>query len=131
MDLNTHNICSELNDINKTYFSFLAYILNITNKINIEFQAEAQRIHVLLPTITTYFKTIIQNFIKEEYYQAVLDNQVNFKDEKIFLNYDEIYIGANASIILNKSISKDDSKKIIMNWRAYYIERCKQILNRI
>ena len=32
---------------------------------------------------------------------------------------------------MNKTISKDDSKKIIMNCRAYYIEQCKQIYNRI
>ncbi|XP_055909380.1 uncharacterized protein LOC129944171 [Eupeodes corollae] len=46
MDL-AHNICSEITEINKTYLSFLGYVLNITNKINIEFQAEAPKI----PTI--------------------------------------------------------------------------------
>lgn len=40
----------------KLYFSFLAYTLDIVNKLNLEFQAEGFRMHILLSRVTGMYK---------------------------------------------------------------------------
>ncbi|XP_036336249.1 uncharacterized protein LOC118746509 [Rhagoletis pomonella] len=97
---------------NKIYYSFLAYILNITNKINIEFQSEKPRVHALISSIKAYFKTILQNFVKEDSY--------------------EIHIGAKALLILNKaSLNTQEVNELRCFCKSYYVELCGQILRRI
>lgn len=131
MDL-AHNICSEITEINKTYLSFLGYVLNITNKINIEFQAEAPKIHTLLQTVKMYYKTLLQNFVKPPFIDDLQLHKIDFSNENIFLKLNDIYIGAKAAIIINKkNISDSDVRAIKINCRDYYIELCKQVRSRI
>ena len=125
-----HNISSEMTDENMTYFYFISYILNITNKINIEYQSEEPKIHVLLPTIKIYYKTILSNFIKREYIDSV--DKIDFSNSDFYLEMSEIYIGAKAGILLSKGTLKEEKiKEIKKVCCAYYAELCKQISSRI
>ena len=64
-----HSITSQMTDSKKIYFSFPAYILNSTNKINVEFQSESPKIQILF------------NFIKPQNYQDILSNKIDFITE--------------------------------------------------
>ena len=46
---------------NKLYFLFLSYVLSIINKLNIEFQSETPKIHILYKRISELYRT---NFTK-------------------------------------------------------------------
>lgn len=61
-------INSELTLSNQIYFSFLSYVLNITNKINMQFQSEKPQIHTLLKYMKQLYLTIMSNIIKRIFF---------------------------------------------------------------
>lgn len=58
-----HILAAMNNNSFKLYFTFLSYILDIVNKINVQFQAEGFRMHILVSSITSMYKTVLKNFI--------------------------------------------------------------------
>lgn len=80
----------------------------------------------MLPTFKTYL------LLKHEYFEDILKNQIDFDKVKIFIESDDIYIGAKAQLIIEKkTINSDEINNIKLTCRQYYIEICKQILYRI
>lgn len=79
-DINPKNILQALeNPEFKLYFSFLAYVLDIVNKINIEFQSESPKIHLLYDRVSSLYRTLLRNFIKSNYLQNFYDNYEHVK----------------------------------------------------
>lgn len=71
----------------------MSYILGITNKINVEFQSEKPRMHILIPTIKAYYKSIVSNFIQRDLLNDDKCYTPDFiNDSKIFLKVDQIYL---------------------------------------
>lgn len=127
-----HNIFRNLNDENKTYLHFLSYALGIVNKINKEFQSERPRVHIILKTLKSLYKTILSNYMTDAAINSVDLNSIDFTNPKNFLEVDNIYIGANAqNLILNsKSLSVENIREIKKSCRNYYIALCKEIVKR-
>lgn len=64
-----HNIFNAFrNPIFRLYFFFLSYVLEIINKLNLEFQAEGTKIHVLLSRVSALYKMILKSFLKKKLY---------------------------------------------------------------
>ncbi|CAH1365192.1 unnamed protein product [Tenebrio molitor] len=60
---NTQHILEAFNTpVVKLYLLFLSYILDIVNRINIEFQSEQPKIHQLLTRIKELYRTILRNY---------------------------------------------------------------------
>lgn len=67
------------NNVFKLYYLFLSYILDIVNKINVEFQAEGYTMHILLNRVTNLYKTILNNFMRKDYIEKCKDfDQISF-----------------------------------------------------
>lgn len=129
-DMGKH-ISTELNPVNKIYFSFLSFILNMTNKINIQFQSEKPNIHILLPTIKSYYRNILSNFIK----RAHIDDDFDFANDKTmlqrFLEVESIYLGPNSNqLIADETVTQAEAREIKKSCRNYYIELCIEIKKR-
>nr|CAI5858476.1 unnamed protein product [Callosobruchus analis] len=98
------------------YLSFLCYILPLINKLNLEFQSEKAKIHILFERIMTLAKSIIDI------------NPLNVYE---YLKNEEIYLGQQAESVLTKyNLRKDDVRDILNNCLKFYVELCLQIRNR-
>lgn len=125
-------LLNEMTDNNKTYFLFLSYILKKTNRLNIEFQSESPKIHILLPLIKSYFQSILQNFTKLDYMNDKNCNYTDFNNSEHFKEINNIHLGAKAELFIEKSsFSSEEINEIKLNCRNYYIELCCQICKRI
>lgn len=127
-----NKIRAELNNHNKFYFFFLNYILNLTNKLNLEFQVESVRIHALLPMIKTYYNTILSNFIKREYILNKNVKEINFSDNKYFKEIKDVYVGGKAELFLvSENFSEMEKIELKECCKNYYKILCEQISSRI
>lgn len=119
------------NIIYKLYLTFLAYILPLITKLNVEFQAEKPQIHNIYDRIQTITKTIYKNFMKNEYVDknTILScDELNVREYKPLEN---IYLGANVAIILSaQKLDERDTHNFKLKCLSYYIELCSQIKKR-
>jgi hypothetical protein len=112
---------------------FLAYVLELVTKVNIELQSEAPKLPVLLNRVTSLYKTLVRCFIKRE----VIVKQ-DFKDIMInnpanYVELDKIYIGAKAELLLkgnNLQIMKEDLHHFRLRVLDFFIELCNQVRKR-
>nr|CAI5869730.1 unnamed protein product [Callosobruchus analis] len=114
------------------YLSFLCYILPLINKLNLEFQSEKPKIHILFERIMTLYKTILKCFLKNNYVdRAKSINDINPLNVYEYLKNEEIYLGQQAESVLTKyNLRKDDVRDILNNCLKFYVELCLQIRNR-
>ena len=126
-------ILSALSDpIYKLYFSFLSYILPIVNKINLEFQSESVRIHVLYENLARYYKTILGNFVKREVILSSSDVfTLDCTDPLSQLDESQLYFGSKVEVI-KRDASIPDEELHIFSKRCleFYIELCCQMQKR-
>lgn len=115
------------------YINFLAHILPIVNKINVEFQSSQPKIYLLYERITSLFKTILKYFFKSNYVDSICDVfKINIVNTREYLPNDQIYLGAKVEILIQKNIFNDNNEliKLYNNCLSFYIELCTQIKNR-
>lgn len=126
-----HKIQEELNDTAKLYLLFLAYVLQLTKQLNLEFQSQSVRIHKFLPYIKTFYKTFLQNFIKSEFIRDEFFSDSNFSDNYL-KNIDSVYVGARAELFIKtKNIEMNQVIEFKGVCREYYKTLCAQISKRI
>ncbi|CAG9765817.1 unnamed protein product [Ceutorhynchus assimilis] len=53
------------NPIFKVYITFLSYVLEQVNKLNLEFQAEKPKLHLLLKRTSDLYRSILRNYVKQ------------------------------------------------------------------
>lgn len=127
-----HILAALNNNIFKIYFLFLSYILDIVNKLNVEFQTEGYTMHILLSKVTGMYKTVLKNFMHRDYVDKDMLHldQISFHPAS-YLQLSEIYVGAKCELILLKqSVSDDELKKFKICCLDFYIQLCKEIKNR-
>lgn len=90
------------------YFTFLAHILEIVNKINLGFQNEKRNIHLLNAIICNLNRTILKNYIKKEYLDKKSIKNIDPKHPGIFVKLVKIILGLKLPIYLLKKVG---------NWR--------------
>lgn len=94
------------NPINKMYYAFLAFILPVVNKINLEFQAESFRLHKFRNSISTSVKGILSYFVKREMIKNKELEEIDIKDPSIYLKIEEVYHGTKVEAIYIENESK-------------------------
>ncbi|XP_017483293.1 PREDICTED: uncharacterized protein LOC108372153 isoform X2 [Rhagoletis zephyria] len=120
----------ELNDDNKFLLLFLSYVLKLLNNLNLEFQTEATRIHVLLIHVKTIYKTILSNFLdissNIDVFTIDFNNTDDFKPAK------DIYCGPKAELFLkSRNLSDEQTIALKKYCMKYYVVLCKEICKRV
>ena len=76
---------------------FLQYILQKVNALNIKFQSEHFRVHVLHAMVSKEYKSILSCFIKDEVLQSRKLSKIDPQDVRNQKNTDDVYLGGQAS----------------------------------
>lgn len=89
------------NPIFKLYFLFLSYVLDLINKLNLEFQSEKLRVHKISETTLSLYRTILSNYIQKGCIAAQSNlYSLDASDPRNFLPLEMIYYGAKCEIFL-------------------------------
>lgn len=128
----TDAILNNLNNpVFKIYLIFLSYILDIINKMNLNFQGEGTQIHILHTQFTTLYKNVLRNYIQKGIVDKIDLSQINPTNPDYYLKLEDIYMGANVQLFLNDhSICPEELNKIRINILNFYVELCQQIRKR-
>ena len=119
------------NPQNKLYFLFLNYVLNIINKLNIEFQSELPKVHVLYKRVSELYRSILRNFIKKSHLDNTELSKVNWYNPTNFLNNDEMYLGSNIELFIsNNVIPPAQITEFKNNCLNFYVTLCENIRKR-
>lgn len=117
---------------NQIYLKFLAYILNIMNKLNLKFQSESSQIIYLITCTKEVILQMYTKFLKKEYLSVTDLECVDYKNVINVKDVSNIYKGHDAEItIINQKISDTEVTAIKSNILNYYQTMCDQILYRI
>ena len=122
-----------LNPVNKMYYAFLAFVLPLVNKVNLEFQAENFRIHKLRSSISLSVKGILGYFVKREIIKKNELQKINIKDPSIYLNIEGIYHGTKAETVYLENTSEITDimlKEFRIRALNFYVELTKQMFVR-
>lgn len=129
----SHNILESLkNPIYKLYFYFLSYILDIINKLNIEFQSEKNKLHLLLKRTSSLYKNILRNFLAPDYLKINENSLKNIdpKNPKNFLPIEKIYFGTRVELFSYENINKTEVNNFRLKCLEFYIELSAQLKSR-
>jgi hypothetical protein len=121
------------NKITKCYMLFLKYILDIVNKLNLEFQSETPKVTLLLERVTNLYKIILRSFIKKTVLDKYKNNVelINVNDPSIFLELNVMYFGAHLELFLSDNqINSSELQSFKRRSLDFYVELCKQIRSR-
>nr|WP_253308757.1 hAT transposon family protein [Rickettsia endosymbiont of Ceutorhynchus assimilis] len=135
-DQNLHScnniLISLKNSVYKLYFYFLSYILDITNKLNLEFQSEKNKLHVLLKRVSDLFKNILRNYLDPEYIRANENNLKNIdpKNPRNFLTIDKVYLGTKVEVLSQQNINQNDLANFKLKCLEFYVELSSQLKSR-
>lgn len=96
--------------------------------MNLEFQSETPRLHLLENGITSLFRSILKNFMKQEY----LDKNVCYHQLQFHPHYyksmSNLYFGANVeALICSTVIDKTELENFRIKCLAFYVELSQQI----
>lgn len=115
----------------KMYLLFLSYILEIVNKLNIEFQSEKPKIHLLNKRIADLYRSILRNYMKLDYLKKTDMDKIEPSNPTHFLPLENIYLGAKYEVEIKKNtIEASELKKMKLSILEFYIELSLQIKQR-
>ena len=112
---------------------FLQYILQKMNALNIEFQSEHFRLHVLHAMVSTEYKSILSCFIKDEILQSRKLSQIDPQDVRNQKNTNDVYLGgqAFAHLICNPFQDESGTKRFKTDCLKFLIELSNQIRQKL
>nr|XP_023013328.1 uncharacterized protein LOC111503289 [Leptinotarsa decemlineata] len=130
-DLNSCNkILENLNHpIYKMYFKFLSYVLDIVNRLNLEFQSEKTKIHLVQKRVRDLYRTLLRNFIKKEHIDKTPIQNINPSNPRSIIELEKMYLGAQVELMIN-DFEVNDVRDFKLRCLDFYIELCTQIKNR-
>lgn len=115
----------------KVYFSFLAYILDIVNNLNLEFQSEKPKIHYLSKRIRSLYESILRNYLKKECLEEQSVADIDPSNPRYFMSINEMYFGAKCELLLsNNDIDRSEIENFRLRALDFYVELAKQIKKR-
>lgn len=133
-----HSILETLeNPTTKLYLVFLSYALSLVNKLNKLFQSETPELYKLHSAVSRLFKSLLNNFVKNDYLRSIGDNIGNLVfHERNYVGLNEIYLGVDAPLLLNElvegnKISQEQIVSFKRNAINFYETLAKQLLFRI
>ncbi|XP_018403791.1 PREDICTED: uncharacterized protein LOC108780510, partial [Cyphomyrmex costatus] len=129
----SENIHKKLQDpLNKLYLEFLEYILPVFTNMNIEFQAETPKIHLLYDNISSAYKTILECYIKKEILASKDISEIQYRNPRNFVPIDNLYLGPKVNgqfhrLELDGKITAQEKQDIKLRCLDFYIESAHQI----
>ncbi|EFN83239.1 Zinc finger protein KIAA0543, partial [Harpegnathos saltator] len=124
------NIYKKLQDpLNKLYLEFLEFILPIFTNMNMEFQAETSKIHLLYDNIFSAYKTILECYIKKEVLDSKDISKIQYTNPHNFVSIEDLYLGPKVNGQLQKSnlITSEEKHNMKLRCLDFYIENAHQI----
>ncbi|KAG5881883.1 hypothetical protein JTB14_008696 [Gonioctena quinquepunctata] len=118
------------NPIYKVYYTFLSFILNIVNKLNLLFQREKPSITSLLSVLKKHFKILLRSFLKHDYVEKTKINSIDPLNVHQYSNIENMYFGATTEL-LYATLSKDELLTFKKHALDFYITLSLQIKKRI
>lgn len=117
--------------INLCYLEFMEFILPYIMDVNVEFQAESPRIHLLYSRMTTLLKTILEFYIKPRYLQNLNLSTIEYSNPNLFMKIEDIYLGSKIAGKFSTNqfseLQKNDFRKRCLE---FYIELMTQLFKR-
>ncbi|KAJ8893441.1 hypothetical protein PR048_006039 [Dryococelus australis] len=109
----TETILNMLNDPvqKKLYLSFLEFVLEIFNKLNIQMHSERPQIHLLHTVMSSAVHILLDCFISEHHLNSTAIENVQFRNPKYFLQLENMYLGAKVNALLAKGIDNQIYKR--------------------
>ncbi|KYN29921.1 hypothetical protein ALC57_00622 [Trachymyrmex cornetzi] len=129
----SENIHKKLQDpLNKIYLEFLEYILPVFTSMNMEFQAEKPKIHLLHDNISSAYKTILECYIRKEILASQDINEIQYRNPRNFAPIDNLYLGPKVNgqlhrLELDEKITAQEKQDIKLRCLDFYIESAHQI----
>ena len=93
----------------KHMLCFLQYILQKVNKLNIEFQSEHFRLHVLFSMVSSEYKDILSFFIKEDVLNSHKISEIDPSMKENHKSISDLYLGGKAMAQLIKGPIRDEA----------------------
>lgn len=118
------------NPIYKVYYTYLSFVLEIVNKINLIFQKQKPIITDLLSTIEKYFRVILACYIKRNYLEKNDIAAINVANPREYLNIDCMYFGAKTELLFS-TLQSQELRDFKLRALDFYVCLAKQIKNRI
>lgn len=127
-------ISEKLDDpLTKVYFQFLEYILPFFVNINLEMQSEDIKIHLIYARVSTFYKTLLENFMDSDYIRKTDVQNIDFKDKKYNLALNNIYLGGKIEAFLidnNGTLDESQINELRTNCLSFYLEAARQTLRK-
>lgn len=114
----------------KLYILFLSYVLDIIAKMNLEFQSDKTRIHLLYKRMSDLYSVMLNNYLEKEYVASNRDtiHLVNPAHTSKYLPLDDIYVGAAADILIKSGeVSSSQIGNLKLRVLDYYKTLCVEI----
>lgn len=119
------------NPVMKVYLEFLEYVLPIFNDLNLEFQSESPKIHILYERMATTYKTILQCYLKIDYVNNTDVSAIQYRNPEHYKPLENIYCGPKVAIAFEKNVLDNQQKhNVLVKFLDFYIEGAHQIYKR-
>lgn len=119
------------NPINKLYLEFLEFILPTFNDLNLEFQAEAPKIHLLYSKMATAIKLLLSYYIKPKYLKNTDLDKLQYRNPEYYVSIEQLYLGPKIAVTLANDTLPDSAKHAFrLRCLNFYIEAAHQIFQR-
>jgi hypothetical protein len=116
------------------YYMFLGYILPVVNRLNLQYQSEDVRIHLILKSVRDTLGEILRNFMKENSLRNKDPFEVDVFNPHNLRPFNEIYFGAKFDVLVkseNLRLSSHQVNDIQVKCVKFYQILVKQIQKRI
>ena len=115
----------------KPMLYFLQYILQKVNCLNIEFQSEHFRLHVLHSMVANEYRNILGFFIRDEVLQVAKLSEIDPNVQSNHKRINEIYLGGKASAhLIAEPFKEEVDKRFKSDCLKFLIELSNQFRNR-
>ncbi|XP_071487576.1 uncharacterized protein [Diadema antillarum] len=125
-------ILGRLNEYNKLYCLFLLQTLPLFNKLNLELQEEAPKIHVLQEKLQGFLQDVLIRFVKPSVIaHASSPEECNYRERCNQKEDDDIVIGAGVrSFLTSKTFTEKQKEEFFSCIRNYFVNICDYVMKK-
>lgn len=109
---------------------FLNYVLEKVDRLNIEFQSENFRLHVLHSMVYSEYKNILSSFIREEVVQSTRASDIDPSDKSLHKQLNDLYLGGRCMRELSLLPIGENDVRFKMDCLNFLVALCLQIKKR-
>lgn len=120
-----------INKGTKHMLLFLEYILKKVNALNVEFQSEHFRLHLLHTMVSCEYQSILSCFIKEDVLISSKLSDIDLSNAANHKDMNDIYLGGRTMSYLVQNPIDGDFSRFKTDCINFLIELCSQIRRRL